>query len=102
MLDITILKFFCVCSIPTSIASHDAWKDIFRIGVHGYKAADHSKLEDEQIISEAERIRQLQVDYLRTQENITVSCNGGTARNYDACWTVHMSTMQREVYLMEV
>ncbi len=101
MLDIAILKFFCVCGIPTSVASHDAWQDIFRIGVRGYKAADRNKLEDEQIISEAERIRQLQVDYLRTQENITVSCDGGTARNHDAYWTVHMSTMDRIVYLME-
>ncbi len=94
-------KVFCVCGIPTSVASHDAWQDIFRIGVRGYKAADRNKLEDEQIISEAERIRQLQVDYLRTQENITVSCDGGTARNHDAYWTVHMSTMDRIVYLME-
>lgn len=101
MLDIAILKFFCVCGIPTSVASHDAWRDIFRIGVRGYKAADRNKLEDEQIISEAERIRQLQIDYLRTQENITVSCDGGTARNHDAYWTVHMSTMERKVYLME-
>ena len=101
MLDIAILMFFCVCGIPTSISSHDAWQDIFRIGVRGYKATDQNKLEDEQIVSEAERIRQLQVDYLWTRENITVSCDGGTARNHDAYWTVHMSTMERIVYLME-
>jgi len=101
MLDMAILKFFCVCGIPTSVASHDAWQDIFRIGVRGYKAADRNKLEDEHIVSEAERIRQLQVDYLRTQENITVSCDGGTARNHNAYWTVHMSTMEHIVYLME-
>ncbi|KAF8151425.1 hypothetical protein B0H34DRAFT_727565 [Crassisporium funariophilum] len=42
---------------------------------------------------------------LKTQHNITVSCDGGTTKGRDAFWTIHMSTMSpsgRKVYLIEV
>jgi hypothetical protein len=35
-------------------------------------------LEEELIIGEAEEIQEKQLAYLRTQENLTVSCDGGT------------------------
>ncbi|KAF8914403.1 hypothetical protein CPB84DRAFT_1841112 [Gymnopilus junonius] len=90
-LDLTIVKFFCVAGLPTSL----------------FVLASRAKLEEEQIVSEAESILELQTAYLQTQENITVSCDGGTTWGRDAFWMVHMSTMgtkerKRKVYLMEV
>jgi hypothetical protein len=42
-----------------------------------------------------------QLTYLKTQENLTISCDGGTSKGSEAFWTTHVSTPKRKVYLME-
>ena len=59
------------------------------------------KLETEQIVSKAENVMAKQLEYLRSQENLTISCDGGTTRGREAFWTIHVSTPKRKVYLME-
>ena len=66
-----------------------------------YTPAMREKLETEQIISEAENVMAKQLEYLRTQENLTISCDGGTTKGREAFWTIHVSTPKRKVYLME-
>jgi hypothetical protein len=67
-----------------------------------YSPASRTKLEEVQIIGEAESIQQIQTMYLRTQDNLTVSCDGGKAIGGASFFTVHVSTEGRKVYLMEV
>ena len=106
-LDLTIVKFFCIAGLPTHIADLDIWKELLITADPSYVPASRAKLEEEQIVSEAENILEQQITYLQTQENLTVSCDGGTTRGREAFWTVHVSTMgtaekKRKVYLMEV
>ena len=57
-----------------------------------YLPVNHSKLQG--------KLPPSQVGYLTGQ----IWCHmvdGGTTRNHDAYWTVHMSTMERKVYSME-
>ncbi|KAI0292848.1 hypothetical protein B0F90DRAFT_1822542 [Multifurca ochricompacta] len=63
--------------------------------------ATREKLETEHIVSEAENVMAKQLQYLWTQENLTVSCDGGTMKGGEAFWTIHVSTPNRKVYLME-
>jgi hypothetical protein len=101
-LDLAVVKFFCCSGIPTFIADHDVWKELLNLADPTYVMASRAKLEEVHIVGEAENIQQIQIAYLKKQNNITVSCDGGTTRGRDAFWTLHMSTEERKVYLMDV
>ncbi|KAF8817215.1 hypothetical protein BYT27DRAFT_7247457 [Phlegmacium glaucopus] len=101
-LDLAIVKLFCVTGIPTHVSDLDMWKGLFSAVDPSYMPASRSKLGEVHTIGQAEEIQALQVAYLETQENITVSCDGGTTKGWEAFWTLHMSTVERKAYLMEV
>ena len=101
-LDLAVVKLFCCSGIPTHIAQLPIWKLLFAYADPSYLPASRAKLEEEQIPGEAESIHEIQLAYLRTQENITVSCDGGTTSGKEAFWTIHMSTPDKKVYLMDV
>ena len=101
-LDLAVVKLFCCSGIPTYISDLDVWKDLLYLADPTYSPASRAKLEEIQIIGEAEIIQQIQLNYLKTQDNLTVSCDGGTAIGGAAFFTVHVSTEDRKVYLMEV
>lgn len=101
-LDLAIVKLYCCSGIPTYISDLEVWKEFVNLADPTYSPASRAKLEEIQIIGEAESIQQIQTTYLRTKENLTVSCDGGTAIGGASFFTVHMSTEDRKVYLMEV
>lgn len=101
-IDLVILILVCCAGIPTFITQQNVWKDVFSLADPTYVPASRAKLEEVQIVGEAESIQQIQIAYLKTQNNITVSCDGGTTRGRKAFWTLHMSTEDRKVYLMDV
>jgi hypothetical protein len=101
-LDLAVVKFFCCSGIPTHIAQLPVWKSLFAYADPSYMPASRAKLEEQQIPGEAESIHEIQLAYLRTQENITVSCDGGTTSGKEAFWTLHMSMPDKKVYLMDV
>jgi hypothetical protein len=100
-LDFAILLLICAAGLPTHLVSRPEWRRVFTVADPTYTPATREKLETEQIVSEAENVMAKQLQYLRTQENLTVSCNGGTTKGREAFWTVHVSTPNRKVYLMD-
>ena len=101
-LDLAVVKLICCSGIPSYISDLDMWKGVFAYADPTYRPAKRAKLEETQIIGEAESIHEIQLAYLRTQENITVSCDGGTTKGREAFWTLHMSTAGRKVFLIDV
>jgi hypothetical protein len=101
-LDLAVVKLFCVAGLATDISDLNEWKDVLYIADPSYHPPSRARLEEELIIGEAEEIQERQLAYLRTQENLTVSCDGGTTRNQEAFWTTHISSMERRVYMMEM
>lgn len=101
-IDLAVVILVCCTGIPSFIAEQRVWKDVFGMADPTYVPATRAKLEEVQIVGEAENIQQIQLAYLKTQNNITVSCDGGTTRGRNAFWTLHMSTEDRKVYLMDV
>jgi hypothetical protein len=101
-LDLAVVKLICCSGIPSHISDLDAWKGVFTYADPTYKPASHAKLEETHIIGEAESIHEIQLAYLKTQQNNTVSCDGGTTKGREAFWTLHMSTADRKVFLMDV
>ena len=100
-LDVAILLLICVAGLPTYIVSRPEWQRMLMVVDPTYTPAMREKLETEQIVSEAENVMAKQLEYLRSQENLTISCDGGTTRGREAFWTIHVSTPKRKVYLME-
>jgi hypothetical protein len=101
-LNLAVVKLICCSGIPSYISDLDVWKGVFAYADPTYRPASRAKLEEIDIIGEAESVDEIQLAYLRTQENITVSCDGGTTKGREAFWTLHMSTAERKVFLMDV
>ncbi|KAF8892056.1 ribonuclease H-like domain-containing protein [Infundibulicybe gibba] len=100
-LDLEIVKMFCVAGLPTHLASRVEWKNVFYAADPSYTPASRDKLEYDQIVAEAEHVCEEQLMYLKTRDNLTISYDGGTSRGKEAYWTLHISTPEREVYLVE-
>ena len=100
-LDLAIVKFFCVARIPPAIADLDVWKNLFRIPLPSYVPASRTRLMDDHIMSEQERVRQLQLQHLKTQRHISISFDGGALRSGESFYTVHATTVARDVMLLE-
>ena len=101
-IDLEVVILVCCTGIPTFITEQKVWKDVFSLANPTYVPATRAKLEEVQIVGEAENIQQIQIAYLKTQNNITVSCDGGTTRGRNSFWTLHMSTEDKKVFLMDV
>lgn len=101
VLDLAIVKLICAAGLPTSLVGRPEWADVFSAADPSYLPAKRDKLEYEQIVEEAEHVYLTQLDYLKTEENLTVSVDGGTSKGREAFWTLHISTEARKVYFME-
>ncbi|KAI0068562.1 hypothetical protein BV25DRAFT_1895794, partial [Artomyces pyxidatus] len=101
-LDLAIVKLVCAAGLPTYIVSRPEWTDLWREAVPFYQPATRDRLEYDHIAKEAAWVQRTQLDYLRTQEDLTVSYDGGTTTGRESYWTLHVSTPgDRKVFLME-
>jgi len=50
---------------------------------------------------EQEHVRQLQLDHLKVQRHISISFDGGAIRSGESFYTVHATTMARDVMLLD-
>ncbi|KAJ7478934.1 hypothetical protein FB451DRAFT_1338656 [Mycena latifolia] len=95
LMDLAIVKFYAAAGLPARLADYDEWKEIFRlaplIGPH-YVPAGRTILIDNHIMSEQERVRALQISFLKTQTRLSVSCDGGDIR-------VHASTPEGRSFI---
>lgn len=97
-----IVVLLCVAGIPSHVADLEVWRNAWNAADPSYTPATRALLEEQQIVGEAEHVQNLQIEHLKTEQNITVSCDGGTSRGRQAFWTLHMSTEDGKVYLMAV
>lgn len=100
-MDLAIVKLFCVARIPLTVADSIVWKDLLKISLPSYVPASRTRLMDDHIMSEQERVRQLQVKHLKTQRHVSISFDGGALRSGESLYTVHATTIARDVMLLE-
>ncbi|KAG5633328.1 hypothetical protein H0H81_008678, partial [Sphagnurus paluster] len=53
------------------------------------------------IMSEQENVRRKQIEFLHTCRNISISFDGGALRGGDSFYTVHATTPDDKVFLLE-
>jgi hypothetical protein len=101
LLDLAVVKFFCAARLPPAVADYPEWKDLLCIGSPNYMPASRTRLMDDHIMSEQERVRELQIMELKQEHRLTCSFDGGSIRGGDAFYTVHATTPARRVMLLE-
>ncbi|KAF9537602.1 hypothetical protein CPC08DRAFT_808781 [Agrocybe pediades] len=94
-LDLEVVKFYCVAGLQTHIVSLPCFTTLIQTANPTYTPLTCNKLEEVLIIGKAENIQATQIAYLKTQFNITVSCDGSTNTGREGFWTVHMSIETR-------
>ena len=100
-INLAMIKFICTAGLPTHIVSYQEWTDLLNLLCPSYHPPSRSMLEDDLIVSEANKVRRNILNRLRNQWNLTISFDGGTSRGRDSYWTIHVSTEERKVYLLE-
>jgi hypothetical protein len=100
-LDFAIVLLICAAGLPPYLVSRQEWKNMLIAADPSYTPMTREKLETEHIVNEAESVMERQLTYLKTQENLTISCDGGTSTGREAFWTTHVSSPKRKVYLMD-
>ena len=100
-INIAMIKFICTAGLPTHIVSYQEWTDLLTLLCPSYRPPSRSMLEDDLIVSEANKVRRNILNQLKNLWNLTISFDGGTSRGRDSYWTIHVSTEDRKVYLLE-
>jgi hypothetical protein len=100
-LDLDVLKLICVGGIPPSKVDSKEWKTMWKHGNPDYEPASAAVLTESQIPNEAARIETLQIEHLRTCENLTLTFDGNTTRLPQSVYIVHVITPERRVFLVE-
>ena len=100
-LDLAVVKLICIARLPPYIVNLNAWKDIFALQTPSYKPASCTQLSEGHILAEQEHVKKRQIDFLKTQYRISISFDGGTIKSGDSMYTVHATTEDNHVMLLE-
>ncbi|KAJ7620470.1 ribonuclease H-like domain-containing protein, partial [Mycena rosella] len=104
LLDLAVVKLFCAAGLPPRLADYPEYKEVFRLAALAgprYVPAGRTILIDNHIMSEQERVRALQIAFLKTQTRLSVSCDGGDLRSGEYFYTIHASTPEGRSFLLE-
>ncbi|KAJ8089205.1 hypothetical protein PM082_014453 [Marasmius tenuissimus] len=98
-LDLAITQLYCIAGLPPFLASRPEWTRAWQIADPTYNPQGKDLL-THSIQSESTLCHQHQLTYLKTRQNLTFSCDGGTSRGRDSFWNAHVATGNGDVYKM--
>lgn len=101
LLDLAILKLFCVACLPPTFVDYPEWKDLFHVSTPNYTPASRTHLMDDCIMSKQERVQGLQIAELKGEDRLTCSFDGGSIWGGDSFYMVHVMTPAQCVMLLE-
>ncbi|KAJ7435596.1 ribonuclease H-like domain-containing protein [Mycena galericulata] len=104
LLDLAIVKLFSAAGLPPRLADYPEWKELLLRAAYAgprYIPAGRTILMDNHVMSEQERVRGLQIAYLKTQRRLNISADGGDLRSGETFYTVHASTHEGRSFLLE-
>lgn len=100
-LDFLIMRFVVAAGIPVSALDSQEWKDIWKEAAPTYSPPSATTMEDVIIPHEAANVKAQSLDLLRASDNLTITFDGNTTRAQESVYTVHVTTPDRQVFLME-
>ncbi|KAG8688434.1 hypothetical protein FRC11_005450 [Ceratobasidium sp. 423] len=99
-LDNRVTNVLCENALPPQVFDSIGWKELFLEASPLYETACASTIRDTQIPETAAYIQGKQLEYLRTQSSLTISFDGGSNCRNLSFYTVHITTMDRRVFLL--
>lgn len=100
VLDSDVVQFVCASLIPPSVVDLPQWKKMWSDAVPIYTPASSTTLRDSHIPQQAEFVRQKQMEFIKTQYNLTLTLDGGTTRYPQSVYTIHVTTPSRRTFLV--
>ncbi|KAG8915683.1 hypothetical protein FRC00_001317 [Tulasnella sp. 408] len=76
VLDSDVVQFVCASLIPPSVVDLPQWKKMWSDAMPIYTPASSTTLRDSHIPQQAEFVRQKQMEYIKTQHNLTLTLDG--------------------------
>lgn len=91
-LDFNVMVFTCVSGMAPSKVDLPEWKTLWKHGNPEYNPASAAVLTGVHIPNEAACITRLQLEYLQTQDNLTISFDGNSTKCQDSTYMFHVWT----------
>jgi hypothetical protein len=99
--DFALLLFLCCNCLPPCVVDSQQFKNLVKALHPWYKAPHSSTIADNLVPTEATRVRGLQIAYLKTCRDLTISFDGGKIRRPQSVYTVNVTTPDRRSFLVE-
>ena len=99
--DFALLLFLCCNCLPPRVVDSIQFKNLVKVLHPWYKAPHSSTIADNLVPTEANRVRVLQIAYLKTCRDLTISFDGGKIRRPRSVYTVNVTTPDRRSFLVE-
>ncbi|KAF5312309.1 hypothetical protein D9619_003512 [Psilocybe cf. subviscida] len=101
-LDLAVVKLVAIARIPPAVVDSEEWKEVFRLQTPSYHPAGRNKLVETHIMSEQARVSELQIIEIKESDGGTVSWDGGALRSGESFYSIHFTTQDGRVYLLEL
>ncbi|KAJ3725292.1 ribonuclease H-like domain-containing protein [Lentinula raphanica] len=100
-LDFSVMKLICVQGIAPNVLDSNEWNKLISVATKNRLKATHSDIfEERHIPNEASHIRQLTIELLRKEHNLTLTFDGSDTRGGDSIYTAHATTADRKTYFL--
>ena len=100
-LDFDTMLFICISGIAPLRVDLPEWKTLWKHGNPDYIPASAAVLTDVHIPNEAAHISLLQLAYLQTWDNLTITFNGNSTKRHNLTYMFHVWTPDRCMFLFE-
>ncbi|KAJ3717411.1 ribonuclease H-like domain-containing protein [Lentinula raphanica] len=95
------MKLICVQGIAPNVLDSNEWNELISVATKNWLKATHSDIfEERHIPNEASHIRQLTIELLRKEHNLTLTFDGSDTRGGDSIYTAHATTADRKTYFL--
>jgi len=99
--DFALLLFLCCNCLPPYVVDSRHFKQLVKVLHPWYKPPHSSTIADNLVPTEATRVRGLQIAYLKTCRDLSISFDGGKIRRPRSVYTVNVTTPDRRSFLVE-
>lgn len=100
-INLRLTELVANCGIPPYVIGHRSFQDFVSTLNNKVSLPSVTTLEDSIIPSYALNVRDMQLEYLRTCRDLTITFDGGKLRKYKF-WSVHVTTPHNESFCLEL
>ena len=93
------MEFICVSGVSSRVLDLPQWKRLWARASPDYSPFSSTTFSD-RVVTKAARIKTQVITELKQYENLTITFDGGTTRAMESVYTVHVTTPDRQSFLV--